>query len=367
MTALVDWGVPTLAASGALMLLVLLVRSPVRRVIGPRLAYGLWGLPVLRMVMPSFHVAYESTLPLIGVAPGRMLILAFGSTDEPHRLAHPSLASASAVVFSIWAAGMVAVFCVYTVRHLRFCFRVRAASSALSDGVIRVVQAEVDGPVAFGVFRRFVAVPRAFAQLYDARERELALAHEYAHHTRGDLIANWIALVVLAAHWWNPIAWVASVAFYEDQEFAADAHVLADAEPSALLPYACLLAKAAGVGAPPACALDARSNLKGRLMMLNQRQRPVRQVALGGILAVLIGGTALAATAMKPVPAGNCRRATGCHNRREAGQRGDLLAPHRRHFRRARQPHCRTVSACRQTSAMLEDATLPRKRSRPRW
>lgn len=305
MTTLVAWGLPPLAASGALMALVLVMRSPVRHMVGPRLAYGLWALPVLRMIVPSLPFAHAPTLPPLSAVPGRMLVLAFGTTDEPRLLDQPALMAVSAVVLLIWAAGVVTVFGVHAVRHLRYCANIRATGITRSDNAIRVVEADVDGPVAFGVFQRFVAVPRAFAQRYDAREQKLALAHEYAHHARGDLIANWVALLVLAIHWWNPIAWVASAAFHDDQEFAADAHVLGRAEPSALLPYASLLAKAAGIGAPPVCNLHARSNLRGRLMMLNHQKRPVRQVAFGGMLAALIGGAALAATAVQPLQAGS--------------------------------------------------------------
>ena len=38
-------------------------------------------------------------------------------------------------------------------------------------------------------------------------DRELAIAHELAHHRGRDLLANMLAQAVLALHWFNPLAW----------------------------------------------------------------------------------------------------------------------------------------------------------------
>src|SRR3546814_1749729 len=80
----------------------------------------------------------------------------------------------------------------------------------------------IDGAVAFGLWRRFVAVPHDFFARYVAEERVLAIDHELAHHRHGDLWANAAALVLLAAQWFNPFAWRAIRAFRFDQEAACD-------------------------------------------------------------------------------------------------------------------------------------------------
>ena len=298
MTSFIAWGGATLAGSTALMLLVLAVRAPVRGWIGPRLGYALWAMPAVRMVLPSLPANMLDTTPSAGRAVTSMSILFSGPPAAPGLWRGMDLPSISETLLVIWLAGAVAFFTIHTARHLAFCRGLRARSTGFDRfGNICVIAADVEGPLAFGVLRRFIAVPRAFAQDYDATERDLALAHECAHHTRGDLIANWASLIVLAIHWWNPVAWLAIHAFREDQEFAADAHVLAARQSDALPRYAHVLAKAAGVGALPACNLNARANLKGRLMMLGQKRRSSRQMVIGRIALTLLGGTALAATA----------------------------------------------------------------------
>nr|MBA2772399.1 peptidase M56 [Sphingomonas sp.] len=269
MTAIIAWGAATLLASGVLMLLVLAVRAPVSRWVGPRHGYALWALPAVRMLLPPLPLAMLRPLPLGGNFAGETSVLLVGPTVASAGSDMPQMSWLGSALVAIWLAGAVVLFAVYAVRHGLYCRRVRTQGTALGRiGTVRIVAADVEGPLAFGIFRRFIAVPRDFARDYSPREQDLALAHESAHHARGDLIANWVSLAVLAAHWWNPVAWVAIRAFREDQELAADAHVLADREPAIRALYAHVLAKAAGVGALPACNLNARSNLKGRLMMI---------------------------------------------------------------------------------------------------
>lgn len=305
MTAFIACGAATLAASTALLLLVLAIRAPVRRWLGPRLGYMLWALPALRLVLPPLPAGMFDRLPAAGVAASTMSVLFTGPRDAVGAVSPSPLSSLGATLLALWLGGAIALLAVYAVRHFVFCRRLRIDATAFGHvGGIRVIAADVTGPLAFGVWRRCIAVPRDFASSYPAGERALALAHERAHHDRGDLMANWASLAVLAAHWWNPVAWVALRAFREDQEFAADAQVLVGGGPGTRSLYAQVLAKAAGLGALPACNLNARSNLKGRLMMIRQQPRSRGRLVLGGAGLALLGGTALAATVATAGPAG---------------------------------------------------------------
>ena len=302
-------GEAALCASSALMLLVLAVRAPVRRWFGPRLAYALWTLPAVRMVLPGVPVDAPGVFPLAARAARGMSVLFVGPGGTSAAGDAPVWPSVTAILLVVWALGAIGLFAICAVRHRIFCRRVRATGTqiGLADSV-PILAADIAGPLAFGVFRRCIAVPRTFDRDYSPRERRLALAHERAHHARGDLLANWASLVVLAAHWWNPVAWVAIRAFRDDQEYAADAHVLAGAgagagagsEPGAPAAYATVLAKAAGIGALPACNLNARSNLKGRLMLLARKPVSGGRVLLGAAALALLGSAALAATVATP-------------------------------------------------------------------
>lgn len=198
----------------------------------------------------------------------------------------------------IWAIGATAFFGWHVVRHARVCRRLIAAGTDIGTcGTIRVIETDISGPIAFGVRHRYVAVPYDFVTRYDAGERALALAHEFSHHARGDLIVNWIAFAVLACHWFNPVAWAAFRAFRADQEFACDARVLAGRDPALRHRYARTIIKAAGVALSPACNLHSCSNLKGRLTMLARTPISKRRVTIGAAGVATLVAVALAATA----------------------------------------------------------------------
>lgn len=100
---------------------------------------------------------------------------------------------------------------------------------------------------------------------------------------------------MLAAHWWNPIAWAAVRAFRDDWEFAVDATVLSG-EPCAV-----------GLGALPVSHRTARSNLKGRLLMLGHRPLPPRRAVLVATALTVLAAAALTAT----IPAASAVAAGG--------------------------------------------------------
>jgi beta-lactamase regulating signal transducer with metallopeptidase domain len=89
-----------------------------------------------------------------------------------------------------------------------------------------------------------------FEARYAPAERQLALDHERYHHARGDILANHIALIVLAATWFNPISWIAFRAFRADQELSCDAAIAAEASADMRSHYARALVKSASRPGP---------------------------------------------------------------------------------------------------------------------
>ena len=192
----------------------------------------------------------------------------------------------------------------HLIRYAGFRARVlRDAEPVERHGdVLVVASAAASGPIAFGVWRRFVAFPRDFADRFDAQERALALAHELGHHRRRDLHVNLAALVVLAAHWFNPLAWHAFRAFRADQELANDAGVLAGREASARHAYGRAIVKAAsphklGGAVAATCHLHSITDLKGRLKMLTISPTSRRRVATGAAAVTLLVAGGLGVTA----------------------------------------------------------------------
>ncbi|WP_353204836.1 M56 family metallopeptidase [Sphingomonas sp.] len=322
---MIGWGIEALVASTVLMIAVLLLRVPIRKAFGAQIAYALWLLPVLRLVLPPLPAAWWQATAVAPVqrATEQMTILFVAPVAESAVPNLPILGSLLGPALAVlWVAGAAAFIGWHTVAHHRFCRRLLDRASAQDRaGGVQIIETEAaSGPLAFGVWRRYVAFPRDFAERYEPEERDLALVHELGHHARGDLIANWIALVVLALHWFNPIAWRAFRAFRADQEIANDARVLAGMNPMRRHSYACAILKAAhptflGGTVSATCHLHTIDDLKGRLRMLTTiKTSRVRLLTGAGALALLVtGGLGLTAsgTAAAAKVRSSVERATG--------------------------------------------------------
>lgn len=306
------WG-DTMLATALLVCAVLLVRKPFARHFGPRLTYTLWLVPALRLILPPLPFADPVEAPAAMPAEAAVAwvpVEAVPATVPDAAASGWSFAEAMPLFFGLWVAGAIAVIATALFAHRRFRRAVLLNGVELEsvDNVRLVMTDAVDGPVAFGLLRRYVAVPRDFFARYAVEERALAIDHELSHHRHGDLWANAAALLLLAAQWFNPFAWRALRAFRFDQEAACDARVLtmADAVPRDVRTarYATAIAKAAvGARLSLAAPMAVHDNLQERLTML-MRQDISRRRGLVGRLLVGSAALAVLATTATLVPAG---------------------------------------------------------------
>jgi bla regulator protein blaR1 len=295
-----DWLYDTAIATSCLILLVLLTRKPVARHFGAGVAYGLWILPAARLFMPSLT---EEIVPPINTA---MDIAAAAPTVEATGTALVAT-SAPAIdwqvpMLALWLGGAALLFIIQMIRYcaLRDRFLAEAVELDQIDGIKVIESDEVSGPLAFGLFSRYVAVPKDFARIFAPRERELALAHELAHHKARDLHANLAAFIFLCLQWFNPLVWLAWSAFRFDQEAACDARVLAGADVATRQSYGRALARTATYELPSfAMALNNPNTIIERLRRLMMKD-PSNGRRIAGRLAIL------AATAIA-LPQRSCR------------------------------------------------------------
>jgi len=190
----------------------------------------------------------------------------------------------------IWLGGAVLLFMVQMIRYaaMRDDLLSEATEIAVVDGVKIVASDQVAGPLAFGLFHRVIAVPQDFTKAYSPAERDLAIAHEMAHHKSGDLFANLAAFIILCLQWFNPVAWISWNAFRFDQEAACDARVLAGKGPEERAMYGKALAKTAFDGVPTfATALNSPKTIIERLRRITMKDTSNTRRSLGkiGIIA----------------------------------------------------------------------------------
>lgn len=301
---MIGWALETFVATTLLMLLVLAVRGPVRKAFGPHMAYALWLLPVARLLLPPLPESWreQAAAPVAAASDIVAVYIVEPLGAAPAAGAEGSFGIWMAVLL-LWALGAAAFLAYHLISHSRYTanlLRRARVDRTIAQGKVRVIETDAaHGPLAFGVFRKYVAFPRDFSERYDEQERDLALAHELGHHVRGDLIANWVALIVLALHWFNPVAWKAFRAFRADQEMACDALVLAGRAQALRHAYGRAIVKSAHGGAvSAACHLHTINEVKGRLRMLSKTRQfsPTRAatglIGIGALSVAALGFTA---------------------------------------------------------------------------
>ena len=106
---LAAWMVEALIASALLMALVLMVRAPLRRASGPQVAYALWMLPLLRLMLPplpaSWHAVAATPISRTGDTITVLVLPAGTGSTAPLAAAPPVSVSLAVVLAAIWAAG----------------------------------------------------------------------------------------------------------------------------------------------------------------------------------------------------------------------------------------------------------------------
>lgn len=305
------WLAGNMFAASLMMIVVLALRVPVARAFGARWAYALWLLPLIRLLLPPLP-AFPGDVPSL-VPPLALLIPSAGDSAVQSSL-RAAPGQWGPLMLALWAGGAAAFLIAQFLSYRSFLTRLSLASRSAGAfrGLPLIESDAVEGPIAVGLLDRRIVVPADFSVRYSEPERRLAAEHEYVHHSRGDIWWNLAALFVLALNWFNPIAWVAFLAFRADQELACDAAVAAAAGPDERHAYASALIKSASrPGLIAACPLNHADQLKRRLKMMKDH-RSSRLRNFGGAAALLViagAGLSLAAPGVAhPHPEGETKR-----------------------------------------------------------
>jgi len=298
-----QWIMDTMISMTLLMAFVLLIRKPVSHYFGAKVAYALWALPVARLFMPILTLEAPAVIDTVepsGVAAATITELAMVAPTEQASISALASIDWFLIALIVWVGGAGMLFISKLASYTQFREDIVSDGQLVGKhGNIRILEtAAVGGPLAFGLFQKYIAVPTNFFRNYSPRERELVLEHEIAHHESGDLFANFAGLLVLSLHWFNPVAWFAWVAFREDQETACDARILQKSGQEVRAVYGRTIAKSAsghrlGLASP----LNQKDKIKGRLKMLGKGEMSGFRKKLGMLMVGASTIVALPATA----------------------------------------------------------------------
>ena len=290
------------------LLLVLLLRRPLRRWAGARSAYALWLLPPLALVAALLAQLLPAPAARGALASLPALAVTLHAA-VPELTTRAASASWVQALLLLWLAGSALALLVLLGRYLALRLALRhdardAATYAREVSALRI-RRHGAGPALLWAPRPLLLLPPDFEQRFDAAQRREVLQHECCHHAHGDAWWNLLAALLAVLFWWHPLLpWVRR-AYALDQELACDALLLARHGPAPRT-YAQTLLHAARCELPLlASGVAHPRQLKERIAMLAQPVRSLpRRLAAVALLSVLAAGTALAAAqSAAPPPA----------------------------------------------------------------
>ena len=276
MKLLIQWAV----TSSALILIVLAARFLCKDKLSARLKYALWGVVLLRLLVPfqvelpaaagdalpvlASNLAPETARweePSIPVLPERSKPVAEFNLDiettlEPGDILSYSdgvgclrrdgetitwyryILSPEQIVLALWLVGAGLAGAVMLVSNLRFYGRLRKRREGLerAEAPIPVYVTEgLSSPCLFGVLRPAVYVTAEAAERPDTLRH--ILAHELTHYAHFDNVWSLLRCLALALHWYNPLVWLAVWLSKEDGELACDEGAVARLGEGERIPY----------------------------------------------------------------------------------------------------------------------------------
>jgi beta-lactamase regulating signal transducer with metallopeptidase domain len=323
-----------------LIVAVLIVQALAGKRLPARFRYALSLLVLLRLLVPvtpasPLSMDYFSRhfqpapapAPIFTLAAPPAVMAAGPSSDRPAGASRPPRFSFGALAAGLWLCGGAGVLLAVLWRHRKFGRWIAQLPTESDPRVIELVeqckvQAGVRSAVriarvpegntaaVFGFRRPCLLAPEGMLDSLERREARLVVLHELLHIRRRDVLVNWISVLALAPHWFNPLAWVAMRRLRADQELACDAAVLGLIEPVERGGYGRTLLKQLQVfpAARPAAGwvplITSRHNIKRRIIMITEFKRAGGLArGLFAVLLVALGGLTFTRAADDPKPA----------------------------------------------------------------
>ncbi|OBZ11118.1 M56 family metallopeptidase [Bacillus sp. FJAT-26390] len=190
----------------------------------------------------------------------------------------------------LWCSGTAALLIYGVVSYFRL--KRRMVTAVRLDNHI-FESDNIRSPFILGFIKPRIYIPFGLRE----QERVYILKHEAYHLKRKDHLIKPLAFVVLAFHWFNPLAWLAFALMAKDMEMSCDEKVLSEADSDIAKEYCTsLLSFAANRRFPSASPLafgetGIRERIKNILRFRAPKKRVIAFSAAACILAVAVCAT----------------------------------------------------------------------------
>ena len=249
-------------SSSVLIAAVLLGRFLLRGKIGLRLQYALWGIVLLRLLLPFqiftspfgtgavseqvdlaapvrqvyhsanedryeevYDTAYREVKHSIAIAHPDPIVIEQAARELAQSRMELDLARS---MLRVWLVGMAAMAAVIVGCNVHLAARLRRHrwEMEVSGCLLPVYVTEVvPTPCVFGLFRPAIYLTPQTAE--EGQVRDHVLEHELTHYRHLDHIWSGLRSLCLVLHWYNPLVWAAAKVSRADAELACDEGALA--------------------------------------------------------------------------------------------------------------------------------------------
>ena len=288
---MIEWIYESSIDLSVLIVIILMIRNPIRRLLGAHVSYWLWSLLLLRLLFSNQFTRPEVLIQHIPVPQSSQLIPLYTG---------PIQASGGLidVLFWIWLSGVL-LWCGFRITltqrcraHLHQHSMVMPAEWATKEGAQLSVQRHLDcrmctvikGAMVTGLIKPTIYVPADFFEHYDLTQRQLIMAHEITHAKRWDLWFQLIAEAFRAIYWFHPLIHLAWSKFQQDQEYACDHHILKQSDTSTRYAYGQAMVKGMGAFVLPG-SMNFFNHKHERFIMLSKHKNSL-SLSLAGLLVI---------------------------------------------------------------------------------
>jgi len=200
---LLQWQLPL----SALFVGLLLARPWLLKRLGPRTVYASWALvPLLLVVLclPQLSFTVDAVTPIKSYQ-----VFARGMTELIQSGLWWSL---------LWWSG-VALFALMLLKQQSQLRHLKRTARIMPDqaGLPCRQSPELCGPMLTGWFKPMLWLPQSFDRQFSPLQQQQVVQHELVHWLRRDPWCNGLAYVLLSLCWFNPLCWLAYLAYRQDQ------------------------------------------------------------------------------------------------------------------------------------------------------
>lgn len=342
---LFNWIVQLSVAASILVVLIIIIRNLHRNILGAKFQYIIWFVVVLRLMVPQLPASSISIFnyipevkrmpPIIvseknvknerDISAGARINSAYSVYDDKYTFREIGLTSFSYIakitpldqsinfIFSlIWIIGVLGIGIYKMLIYIHFQNKIKKSCNICDSEInnilencknkmnitrnIKLVQTEkVISPSLIGFMRPIILLPKDIEKILPVNKLNYIFIHELAHLKRGDVVTNWIILILRTLHWFNPTIQYGLGKMCEDMEISCDSLALSYINDNETKEYGLailtLAEKISTYARLPGMAsvVNSKSKMKRRIIMIklfNKKSYKLSAMAMATILVL---------------------------------------------------------------------------------